>query len=76
MRGYVSLLLHRIAVRPLRTWGLLRSFSRHMAWKDLLRLLSGPFRTRQASAPDLPARLMDAGLRAPVRLSKEGGGIA
>jgi len=67
MRGYVSLLARRILFRPLRTWGLLRSFSRHMAWKDLLRLLSGPFRPNRASAPDLPARMVDAGLRAPVR---------
>lgn len=67
MKGYVSLLLRRILVHPLRTWDLLRSFSRHMAWRDLLRLLSGPFRTKPASAPALPARMVDAGLRAPTR---------
>ena len=70
MKGYVSLLLHRLMVRPLRTWVLLRSFSRHMAWRDLFRLLSGPFRTRRASAPDLPARMVDAGLRTPVRVAR------
>jgi radical SAM superfamily enzyme YgiQ (UPF0313 family) len=67
MKGYLSLLLHRIMVRPFRTWGLFRAFSRHMAWRDLVQLLSGPFRPRKANVPDLPARMLDAGLRAPVR---------
>ncbi len=66
MKGYVSLLLRRIVVRPLKTWGLLRAFSRHMAWADLFRLISGPFRAK-ATVPDLPARMVDSGLRAPVR---------
>jgi anaerobic magnesium-protoporphyrin IX monomethyl ester cyclase len=67
MKGYASLLLRRIVVHPLRTWDLLRTFSRHMAWKDLLTLLSGPFRTKTASVSALPARMVDAGLRAPAR---------
>ena len=66
MKGYVSLLLRRIFVRPLRTWDLLRNFSRYMSWRDLFQLISGPFRAK-ASKPDLPARMVDAGLRAPVR---------
>lgn len=66
--GYVALLLRRILLRPVRTWGLLRSFSRHMPWRDLLRLLVGPFRGRRA-APELPARMIDAGLRTPRRAS-------
>jgi radical SAM superfamily enzyme YgiQ (UPF0313 family) len=70
MKGYVSLLLRRIVVRPRRTWGLFRSFSRHMPWTDLVRLLSGPFRPNRTSAPDLPARMVDAGLRAPARIAR------
>jgi radical SAM superfamily enzyme YgiQ (UPF0313 family) len=70
MKGYFTLLLRRITFRPRRTWALLRTFSRHMAWADLLRLLSGPFRARNASAPDLPARMRDAGLRAPARAAR------
>jgi anaerobic magnesium-protoporphyrin IX monomethyl ester cyclase len=67
-KGYVALLLRRILLRPVRTWRLLRSFSRHMAWGDLLRLLGGPFRAGPAAAPELPARMVDVGLRAPRRV--------
>lgn len=70
MRGYASLLLRRILVHPLRTWDLLRTFSRHMAWRVLLTLISGPFRTKAAGVPALPARMVEAGLRAPTRETK------
>ena len=80
MKGYVSLLLRRIVARPLRTWNLLRTFGRHMGWRDLLRLLGGPFRAKPATAPALPARMVDAGLRAPCRArgapAGEGQGLA
>jgi hypothetical protein len=47
MKGYASLLLlRRKVVHPLRAWDLLRTFSRHMAWKDLLTLLSAGMRER------------------------------
>ncbi len=75
-KGYASLLLRRILLRPLRTWDLLRTFSRHMAWKDLLELVSGPFRAKSASARDLPARMVDAGLLAPVREAPGGAAAA
>jgi radical SAM superfamily enzyme YgiQ (UPF0313 family) len=64
-KGYASLLLRRILFRPRATWDLLRTFARHMAWSDLLRLVSGPFRAKAASPSALPARMVDAGLRAP-----------
>ncbi len=67
MKGYASLLLHRILRRPVATWGLLRTFSRHMPLRDLFRLVSGPFRRKVAPLPDLPAPMVDAGLRVPVR---------
>lgn len=67
MKGYASLLLHRIVRRPVKTWGLLRTFSRHMPVRDLLRLISGPFRKKVAPPPDLPAPMVDAGITVPVR---------
>ena len=67
MRGYASLLLRRILLRPIGTWNLLRTFARHMAWSDLLKLLSGPFRAKPAATSALPARMVDAGLLAPAR---------
>jgi radical SAM superfamily enzyme YgiQ (UPF0313 family) len=67
MRGYATLLLHRILRRPLATWGLLRTFSRHMPLGDLLRLLSGPFRRKVAPRPALPAPMIDAGITVPAR---------
>jgi hypothetical protein len=69
MKGYVALLLHRIVRRPIETWNLLRTFSRHMALSDLLTLLSGPFRRKAASSRVLPARMVDAGTKEPLRLA-------
>jgi anaerobic magnesium-protoporphyrin IX monomethyl ester cyclase len=67
MWGYAGLLLHRIAKRPRRTWGLFRDFSRHMSWGDLLGLIRGPFRAHPVSEKALPARMVTAGLAAPIR---------
>ncbi|MGA8891685.1 MAG: radical SAM protein [Anaeromyxobacteraceae bacterium] len=67
MKGYASLLLHRIVRRPVATWGLLRTFARHMPAVDLFRLISGPFRKKIAPLPDLPAPMVDAGITVPVR---------
>lgn len=53
--------------RPVRTWDLFRNFSRHMSWKDLGRLISGPFRPKPAAVRALPARMVELGLEAPVR---------
>jgi anaerobic magnesium-protoporphyrin IX monomethyl ester cyclase len=69
MKGYVALLLHRIVRRPIQTWNLLRTFSRHMALWDLLALVSGPFRRKPASSRVLPARMVDAGAKEPLRLA-------
>ena len=51
----------------MKTWELLRTFSRHMPVRDLLRLISGPFRKKVAPLPDLPAPMVDAGVKVPVR---------
>lgn len=67
-KGFRRLFLQRILQRPIRTWRLLRAFGRHMRTSDLLRLLSGPFRRRALTRkPELPARMIDAGLEQPDR---------
>jgi radical SAM superfamily enzyme YgiQ (UPF0313 family) len=67
MQGYLRLLARRMVTRPVRTWDLFRTFSRHMSGKDLGRLISGPFRPKPAAVRDLPARMVELGLEAPVR---------
>jgi len=68
MKGYAELFARRLLFRPLQTFGLLRVMSRTMTWKDILRLLTSPFRRRALTrAPSLPARMIDQGLTAPVR---------
>ncbi len=67
-KGYGLLFLHRILRRPVRTWKLLRAFSRHMKTSDIARLLSSPFRRRvMTRKPELPAWMTDAGLEEPDR---------
>ena len=68
MRGYASLFARRLLKRPIRTVRLLRTFGRHMKTSDIVKLLASPFRRRTLTRkPDLPARMMDLGLAAPVR---------
>jgi radical SAM superfamily enzyme YgiQ (UPF0313 family) len=62
-RGYASLFLHRILTRPIRSWRLLRAFGRHMKTSDIVKLLYSPFCRRPLTRkPNLPARMIDAGL--------------
>ncbi len=66
MTGYASLFARRIIGRPIRTFTLIRSFGRHMETRDLLRLLSSPFRRRKLTRePDLPAKMLDQGSKVP-----------
>jgi radical SAM superfamily enzyme YgiQ (UPF0313 family) len=66
-KGYARLFLHRLLRRPFQTFKLLRSFSRHMRKRDLLKLLWSPFVKRRLTLkPTLPARMMDQGLTAPA----------
>ena len=68
MKGYALLFAHRIFKRPIRTYKLLRLFSRHMKKFDLLKLLWSPFQRRILSrSPDLPALMVDSGLKEPHR---------
>lgn len=67
-KGYGRLFLHRIFKRPIRTGKLLRDFGRHMKTSDLVALLGSPFRRRTLTRkPELPARMIDAGLAEPNR---------
>lgn len=67
-RGYALLFARRILCRPIQTYKLLRTLGRHMKFTDILKLLSSPFRRRKLNRkPELPARMTDLGLTAPVR---------
>ena len=69
MQGYAWLFACRIFRRPIRTFKLLRTFGRYMKTSDILKLLYSPFRRRTLSRkPDLPARMIELGLKEP-RLS-------
>jgi radical SAM superfamily enzyme YgiQ (UPF0313 family) len=67
-KGYMLLFAHRIFLRPIQTFKLLRTFARHMKTSDILKLLWSPFGKRTLTRqPELPARMTDQGLTAPVR---------
>jgi radical SAM superfamily enzyme YgiQ (UPF0313 family) len=67
-KGYALLFAHRLFFRPWQTWKLLRTLARHMKVSDILKLLSSPFRRRKLNRkPELPARMLELGLNAPVR---------
>lgn len=69
MKGYARLFASRLCRRPIKTVNLLRTFGRHMKRKDLLKLLASPFQRRKLThQPDLPARMVDAGLEQPRRV--------
>jgi radical SAM superfamily enzyme YgiQ (UPF0313 family) len=67
-KGYALLFARRILFRPIHTFMLLRTLGRHMKYSDIFKLLSSPFRRRVLNRkPELPARMIDLGLTAPVR---------
>jgi radical SAM superfamily enzyme YgiQ (UPF0313 family) len=67
-KGYMLLFAHRILLRPIQTFRLLRTLGRHMKTSDILKLLWSPFRKRTLTRkPELPARMIDADLTAPAR---------
>ncbi len=68
MKGYARLFASRLFKRPLKTLKLLRTFGRHMQSSDILRLLASPFRRRTLTCrPELPARMLDAGIQQLAR---------
>lgn len=69
MKGYALLFASRLLKRPLKTLKLLRSFGRHMKGTDILKLLASPFRRRTLTCrPELPARMVDAGIQQLTRI--------
>ena len=71
MKGYALLFASRLLKRPLATYGLLRTFSRHMKASDILKLLASPFRRRTLTCKaELPAKMLDAGLEVPLRAAR------
>jgi radical SAM superfamily enzyme YgiQ (UPF0313 family) len=67
-KGYALLFARRLFLRPIQTFKLLRTLGRHMKVFDIVRLLSSPFRRRTLNRkPELPARMIDLGLTAPIR---------
>jgi radical SAM superfamily enzyme YgiQ (UPF0313 family) len=67
-KGYLILFSHRVFLRPIKTFKLLRTFARSMAVSDVLKLLWSPFRKRTLTRrPELPALMIDQGLTEPVR---------
>jgi radical SAM superfamily enzyme YgiQ (UPF0313 family) len=67
-KGYMLLFAHRVFLRPIQTFKLLRTFGRHMKTSDILKLLWSPFRKRTLTRkPELPAQMIDRGQTAPVR---------
>jgi anaerobic magnesium-protoporphyrin IX monomethyl ester cyclase len=68
MKGYALLFGRRLFGRPLRTYNLLRTFGRHMKAWDILKLLLSPFRRRTLTrSSDLPAWMLEVGLKEPDR---------
>jgi len=67
--GYRLLFSHRILRRPLQSFKLLRKFSRNMKTSEILKLLWSPFRRGHVLTrkPELPARMIEQGLKEPVR---------
>jgi radical SAM superfamily enzyme YgiQ (UPF0313 family) len=67
-KGFMILFSRRLLCRPLQTFKLIRTLGRHMKYSDIFKLLSSPFRKRTLHRkPELPARMLDLGLSAPVR---------
>lgn len=70
MKGYGLLFFKRFFFRPILTFKLLRQFSRYMKTTDIMKLFYSPFRKRSLSRkPDLPVKMLDLGLQAPIRSS-------
>jgi len=68
-KGYLILFVHRIILRPIQTFKLLRTFSRSMNISTIFKLLWSPFRKRVLTRkPALPAWMIEEGLLAPNRV--------
>ena len=67
-KGYLLLFAHRIIMRPIQTFKLLRTFGRNMKASTIFKLLWSPFRKRTLTRkPELPAWMNEKGMLAPNR---------
>ena len=67
-KGYALLFARRIFWRPIKTFKLIRTFSRYMKWSDIWKLLASPFQRRTLTRkPELTAKMIDLGLEEPDR---------
>jgi radical SAM superfamily enzyme YgiQ (UPF0313 family) len=68
MKGYGLLFALRIFLRPLQTYRLVRTFGRYMKKRAIFKLIASPFQKRTLShKAELPEKMIEAGLTAPVR---------
>jgi radical SAM superfamily enzyme YgiQ (UPF0313 family) len=68
MKGYASLFFRRMFGHPVRSYKLIRSFSRNMAMSDIIKLISSPFTKRSYfQGPDLPEKMVELGQTEPIR---------
>jgi radical SAM superfamily enzyme YgiQ (UPF0313 family) len=68
MKGYASLFFRRMFGHPVRSYKLIRSFSRNMAMSDIIKLISSPFTKRSYfTGPDLPEKMIELGHTEPIR---------
>jgi hypothetical protein len=67
-KGYFLLFTHRIFMRPIQTFKLIKTFSRNMKVSTIFKLLWSPFRKRTLTRkPELPAWMNEKGMLAPKR---------
>jgi radical SAM superfamily enzyme YgiQ (UPF0313 family) len=67
-KGYMLLFRYRILRRPIKTFKLILKFSRFMKFSNVMKLLMSPFKKRTLTRePELPAVMIEQGLKSPVR---------
>ena len=67
-KGYMILFAKRIFMRPIKTFILLKTFSRNMKFSTIFKLLASPFKKRTLTRrPELPAWMIEKGMLEPDR---------
>ena len=61
---------YKLLHRPVATLGLVRRFMRYMKFSDVVKLIGSPFRKKTFTYnPDLPEKMIEKGLDAPIRIA-------
>jgi radical SAM superfamily enzyme YgiQ (UPF0313 family) len=67
-KGYMILFTKRIFMRPIKTFQLIKTFSRNMKASTIFKLLWSPFKKRTLTRkPELPEWMIEKGMLAPDR---------